>query len=202
VELGIDTSHPPKKRGRPKGRKRKRADSLDDPTTKRRPLQESQSREKRRRVEKTTSTSKPTYVACGACQGCRATESCGTCLPCRRRIDTLAGFYELACAHCICIAPVLRPSTSNKADNALFPFSMAGTKRSRSGHTSSRRTAVRPADSVVESLSDHNPLVMDDMGDLESPAGPSRERKGKIRLQRVERQARNAVIPRPCPVLT
>jgi hypothetical protein len=178
VELGINTSHPPKRRGRPKGPKRMRADSLDDPTTKRRPLQESQSREKRRRVEKTTSTSKPTYVACGACQGCRTTESCGTCLPCRRRIDTLAGCYEPDCAHRICIAPVLRSSTSNKAENA--PFSMAGTNGSRSGHTSSRRTAVRPAESVVESLSDHDPLVMDDMSDLESPAGPSRERKGNL----------------------
>jgi hypothetical protein len=126
VELGINTSHPPKKRGRPKEPKRKRADSLDnpttDPTTKRRILQESQSREKRRRVEKTTSTSKPTYVTCGACQGCRTTESCETCLPCRQCIDTLAGCSEPACAHHICIAPVLRPYTSNKAENAHFHF--------------------------------------------------------------------------------
>jgi hypothetical protein len=164
--LGIDIRHPPTKRGRPKGSKRNRAESLDMPH---RPLQQSQSREKRRRVERPRSN-KPTYVACGACRGCLTTKSCGTCLPCRQRIDTPAGGSEPCCVHCICIAPVIRRTTANKAENAPSQLSMASTNGFRSGDMSSHRSAVRPTDSVVESLSDHDSLVMDDMSDLESPA--------------------------------
>jgi hypothetical protein len=178
AELGIDRRHPPTKVGPPKGSKRNRAESLDGATmgTPRRPLQESQSqsREKRRRVERPTGNGKPTYVACGACRGCRTTKSCGTCLPCRQRIDTLAGGSEPSCVHCICIAAVIRPPTANKAENV--PSSLprtASTEGFRSGNMSSHRSADRPTDSVVESLSDHDSLVMDDMSDLESPGAAS-----------------------------
>jgi hypothetical protein len=115
---------------------------------------------------------KLTHVACGTCQGCRNGRDCGRCLPCKLLLDTVAGVMVHTCVRRICTSPVSRraerPALSapgKRVDVATTSSRSRLDKRKASTHTT-----YRPPESVVESLSDHNSLVGDDMSDLESPA--------------------------------